>query len=570
MPYLGSWQIDDLLTFPANTHDAGTGAATDADAVPAYRVYEDETGTAILTGNMAKLDDANTTGFYSEQLTLSAANGFEVGKSYTIYISAAVDSITGTANHTFQVEAALATQASVDTIDSNVDAILVDTGTTLQAELDGIQADTEDIQTRLPAALVSGRIDASVGAMAADVLTATAIAADAITAAKVAADVTAEIQTGLATADDIADAVWNEAQSGHTTAGTFGEIATEIAAVLADTGTDGVIVGALNAAALADFFDTDSGTTYASAVAGSVVKETADNAGGSALTVADIADGVWDELQSGHVAAGSFGEVATEIASILVDTGTTLDGKIDTIDSNVDAILVDTGTTLQAELDAIQAAVITNAAGVDIAADIIAVKAETAAILADTDDIGVAGAGLTALATQASVDTIDANVDAILLDTAEIGAAGAGLTALATQASVDTVDGNVDAILVDTGTTLPATLTTIDTVVDAVKVKTDLLSDAALNRLDRAASTEILGTCDSGSTTTAIVASALDPASGVDDQFNGRVVIFAADTTTANLRGQATVITDFDHTSQTFTVEALTDAPASGDTFVVV
>lgn len=81
--------------------------------------------------------------------------------------------------------------AAVDTevaaILSDTNAILVDTGTTLQAELDGIQADTEDIQTRLPAALVSGRIDASVGAMAANVLTATAIASGAITAAKFAA-----------------------------------------------------------------------------------------------------------------------------------------------------------------------------------------------------------------------------------------------------------------------------------------------------------------------------------------------------------------------------------------------
>lgn len=46
--------------------------------------------------------------------------------------------------------------------------VLTDTGTTLQAELDGIQADTEDIQSRLPAALVGGRIDANVGAISAD------------------------------------------------------------------------------------------------------------------------------------------------------------------------------------------------------------------------------------------------------------------------------------------------------------------------------------------------------------------------------------------------------------------
>jgi len=54
-------------------------------------------------------------------------------------------------------------------------------------------------------------------------------------------------------------------------------------------------------------------------------------------TVNAIADQVWDELQSGHVTVGSFGEIATEIASILTNTGA-LDTKIDTIDTVADAI----------------------------------------------------------------------------------------------------------------------------------------------------------------------------------------------------------------------------------------
>lgn len=103
--FLGNYEIDDTLVFSANTHNPSTGAAADVDGtdVPAYRVYKDETGTAILTGDMTKLDDANTLGFYSEQLTLSAANGFENGKSYTIYISATVNSIEGTISHSFTV-----------------------------------------------------------------------------------------------------------------------------------------------------------------------------------------------------------------------------------------------------------------------------------------------------------------------------------------------------------------------------------------------------------------------------------------------------------------------------------
>ena len=94
-----------------------------------------------------------------------------------------------------------------DFLDTEIAAILVDTSTTLQAELDGIQADTEDIQARLPAALIGGRMDASVGAMAANVLTATAIATDAITAAKIAANAIGASELAADAATEIADAI---------------------------------------------------------------------------------------------------------------------------------------------------------------------------------------------------------------------------------------------------------------------------------------------------------------------------------------------------------------------------
>ena len=92
------------LTFSVTTHDPDTGVLTDADAVPSYRIYEDETATAILTGDMAKLDDVNTMGFYTEKITCSAANGFEVGKSYTVYIEATVDGDKGGITYAFTVE----------------------------------------------------------------------------------------------------------------------------------------------------------------------------------------------------------------------------------------------------------------------------------------------------------------------------------------------------------------------------------------------------------------------------------------------------------------------------------
>lgn len=64
-----------------------------------------------------------------------------------------------------------------------------------------IETDTQDIQGRLPAALVSGRIDSSVGAMASNVVTAAAIATDAIDSDAVAASAVTEIQAGLSTLD---------------------------------------------------------------------------------------------------------------------------------------------------------------------------------------------------------------------------------------------------------------------------------------------------------------------------------------------------------------------------------
>lgn len=78
----------------------------------------------------------------------------------------------------------------------------IQSGLATSAQATAIEADTQDIQSRLPAALVGGRIDASVGAMANNVITAAAMATDA--------------------SAEIADAVYEEAYAGHTTPGTYG------------------------------------------------------------------------------------------------------------------------------------------------------------------------------------------------------------------------------------------------------------------------------------------------------------------------------------------------------------
>lgn len=79
----------------------------------------------------------------------------------------------------------------------------------------------------------------------------------------------------------------------------------------------------------------------------------------------------------------------------------------------------------------------------------------------------------------------------------------------------------------------------------------------------------VAGVCTTGGTTTSIPTSSLAPAAAVTDQFKGRTLIFDDDTTTANLRGQATNITA-STSGGTLTVTALTTAPVNGDTFRIV
>lgn len=72
-------------------------------------------------------------------------------------------------------------------------------GAATSANVSAVETDTQDIQSRLPAALVSGRMDSNTQAMATGVITAAVIATDAIDADAIAANAVTEIQSGLST-----------------------------------------------------------------------------------------------------------------------------------------------------------------------------------------------------------------------------------------------------------------------------------------------------------------------------------------------------------------------------------
>lgn len=432
----------------------------------------------------------------------------------------------------------LPTAAALATVDANVDAILVDTGTTLDGKLNTIDSIVDailvDTGTTLPATLTTidneiAVIDGIVDAILVD--TGTTLDAKLNTIDGIVDSILADT-AAMPTAAGIADAVWDEAQSAHTTAGTFGEVATEIAAILVDTGTtlDGKLTTIDNEIAVIDgVVDAILADTAVIGAGGAGLTALATQASVNALpTAAAVADAVWDEAQASHAGAGSFGEIATEIAAILVDTSTTLDSKLTTIDNeiavldaNVDAILVDTGTSLPSQLSGIAfptAASVADAVWDELQSAHVAagsfgeIATEIAAVLVDTGT--TIPASLTVIDNE--IATLDANVDAVLVDTGStIPAQISGLSIPTAAAVADAVwdetqashvavgtfgelATEIAAILVDTGTTLDSKLTVIDneiavidSVVDAILVDTGTTVPAQISSLNNLSAAEV-------------------------------------------------------------------------------
>lgn len=159
------------------------------------------TATTAVLRSATSFSDDNVVG-----MTLSITGGTGSGQSRLItdWVSstdtATVETWTTTPDNTSLYEVyrtapgssgsgldAAGVRAAVGLASANLDTQLSTIDNFLDTEI-------ADIQARLPAALVSGRIDASVGAMAANV----------ITAAATATDFTTEVTTGLATAAALA------------------------------------------------------------------------------------------------------------------------------------------------------------------------------------------------------------------------------------------------------------------------------------------------------------------------------------------------------------------------------
>ena len=93
-------------------------------------------------------------------------------------------------------------------------------------------------------------------------------------------------------------------------------------------------------------------------------------------------------------------------------------------------------------------------------------------------------------------------------------------------------------------------------------------ANIVLNAQARSAAAIVDGAAATGTLSTTEMTT--DLTISVADQYKGRIIIFASDTSTAALQGQATDITAASTTNGKLTFTALTTAPSNGDTFSIV
>ena len=151
-------KLEDILHCSFATFNPDSGANKDADSLPTAVVYEEGSSTALVsTVTVTNI----TTGRYRLQVTIAAADGYEAGKYYELWVSATV---TGTGSPVTQSAPLVSFKATARVVD--------------------------DLATPTNIIAATGITVSSIGA---NVVNASALAADAVT----------EIQSGLATAANL-------------------------------------------------------------------------------------------------------------------------------------------------------------------------------------------------------------------------------------------------------------------------------------------------------------------------------------------------------------------------------
>ena len=327
------YQLEDTIYLPFTTRAFATGIPT-ALVSGVIDIYEDVTATPIVTAETLTVSLNGHGGFNMITVTATGASGFGVGQSYTAILDAGTVggvSVIGEVVAHFTIDKSAAAQDLANGTDG-LSAIKTETAS--------IQSDTNDIQTRLPAALVGGAMDSDVSAMQAGSIAAGTIAAGELT--------------------NIENEIWDALKSAHVVANSFGDFLDIEVSSRVVTGGD-VNVASMDANSIA---------------AGTI----------AAGELTNIEDEIWDALKSAHVVANSFGDfLDIEVSSRLASADINLTAGV------LDEVAALTGHTAQtgdsfARLGAPAAA--------SVSADILAIDNFVDGI---ETTLGVAGVGLSDL-----------------------------------------------------------------------------------------------------------------------------------------------------------------------------
>lgn len=315
MAHLGDFDLSTVVYGKFTTYRPSTGAAFTLGGTPALSVYKDNSVTQSTTGVTLTADFDTVTGLNHFAIDTSADGTFYSSGSFfdIVITTGTVDSVSVVGSvvgsFTLRKNSALkpATAGRTVVVDASglVDANTVKVGPTGSgtAQTAGdIIGDTNDIQTRLPAALVSGRMDSSVGAMAANTLTAAATAADfgaematAVWTDTTAGDFTVALSVGKSVMNGVA------LGTGLTVAAVSGAVGSVTGAVGSVTGSvGGNVVGSVGSVTGA----VGSVTGAVGSVTAGVTVTTNNDKTGYALTSAEE-NAIADALLARNVSGGS-------------------------------------------------------------------------------------------------------------------------------------------------------------------------------------------------------------------------------------------------------------------------
>ena len=384
---------------------------------------------------------------------------------------------------------------------------------------------------------------------------------------------TATTVTNQLTAAAVAAGVWRDAVAADfTQAGSIG--LSVMNGVALGTGlTVNTVTNQLTAAAVAAgvWKDTTAGDfTVSASVGKSVMNGVALGTGltvntvTNQLTAAAVAAGVWrDAVAADFTQSASIG--LSVMNGVALGTGLTINGY--------------TGNTVQtgdsyARIGAAGAG-LTAITGVTLAATQTGVTIPTVTTVTNQLTAAAIASGVWK-DTTAGDFTVSGSIGAALFVNAAPGAAGglfiAGSNAATTVNITGNLSGSVGSVTGNVGGNVVGSVASVTAQVTANVAQINGSSTAAVN-LSFTTTAVGRGTVAGSATTTSVTTSAMAPGGAgiVTDQFKNRIIMFDGATTTAALRGQGALISgNTSGATPTFTVSALTTAPASGDTFSVL